>query len=40
MAMAISETKTNLDFNEAREDVIAMALAGYCENHLHVSPDR
>jgi len=34
------KVQTNLDFNEAREDVLAVALAGPHANHLHLAPDR
>jgi len=30
----------NLDFNEVRDDGVAVALAGLCANHLHLIPDR
>jgi len=32
--------QTNLDFNEARDDGVAVASAGPYENHLHLSPER
>ena len=32
--------KTNLDFNEERDDGVAVASAGPCANHLHLTPDR
>ena len=32
--------KTILDFNEARDDVIAVASAGPYANHLHLALDR
>jgi len=31
---------TNLDFNEARDDGVAVASAGLHANHLHFAPDR
>jgi len=31
--------KTNLDFNEARADGVAVASAGQYANHLHLTPD-
>jgi len=31
--------KTNLDFNEARDDRVAVASAGPYVNHLHLAPD-
>ena len=31
---------TNLDFNEARDDGVAMASAGPYANHVHLAPDR
>jgi len=31
---------TNLDFNEARDNGVAVASAGPNANHLHVAPDR
>jgi len=30
----------NLDFNEARDDLVALASAGPYANHLHLAPDR
>jgi len=32
--------KINLDFNEARDDRVAVASAGPYANHLHLSTDR
>ena len=32
--------KTILDFNEARDDGVAVALVGTYANHLHLAPDR
>jgi len=32
--------RTVLDFNEARDDRVAVALAGPYANHLHLSPGR
>jgi len=32
--------KTKLDFNEARDDGVAVASAGPYANHLHLAPDR
>jgi len=32
--------KTNLDFNEARDDGLAVASAVPHANHLHLTPDR
>jgi len=29
-----------LDFNEARDDVVAVTSAGPYANHLHLAPDR
>jgi len=34
------KSKTNLDFNEARDDRVAVASAGPYANHLHLAPDR
>ena len=34
------KVKTNLDFNEARHDRVAVASAGPYANHLHLAPDR
>ena len=31
---------TILDFNKARDDGVAAALAGPYANHLHLAPDR
>jgi len=32
--------QANLDFNEARDDGVAVASAGPYANHLHLVPDR
>jgi len=32
--------KTNLDFDEARDNGVAVASAGPYANHLHFAPDR
>jgi len=32
--------KTNVDFNEARDDWVAVASAGPHANHLHLARDR
>jgi len=32
--------RTILDFNEARDDTVAVASAGPSANHLHLTPDR
>jgi len=32
--------QTNLDFNEARDDGVAVASGGPHANHLHLTPDR
>ena len=32
--------QTNLDFNEARDDGVAVAPAGPYANHLHLAPDK
>ena len=32
--------KTNLDFNEATDDGVAVASAGQYANHLHLAADR
>jgi len=32
--------RTFLDFNEARDDGVAVASSGPYANHLHLSPDR
>jgi len=32
--------QTILDFNEARDDEVAVASAGPYANHLHLAPDR
>jgi len=32
--------KNILDFNEARNDTVVVALAGLYANHLHLAPDR
>jgi len=32
--------QTYLDFNEARDDGMAVAAAGPYANHLHLAPDR
>ena len=34
------EGQTNLDFNEARDDGVAVASAGPYANHLHLTSDR
>jgi len=34
------ELSTVLNFNEARDDGVAVALAGPHANHLHLAPDR
>jgi len=34
------ERQTILDFNEARDDVVALALAGPHANHLYLTTDR
>jgi len=34
------EMYTILDFNEARDDGLAVAFAGPYANHLHLAPDR
>jgi len=34
------ERLTNLDFNEARDDGVAVASAGPYANHLHLDADR
>jgi len=34
------ESETILDFNEARDDGVALASAGPYANHLHLTPDR
>jgi len=31
--------QTNIDFNEARDDGVAVASAGPYANHLHLTPD-
>jgi len=33
-------TVTNLDFNEARDDEVAVASVGRYANHLHLTADR
>jgi len=32
--------KTNLDFDEARDNGVAVASAGPYANHMHLAPDR
>ena len=34
------EKQTILDFNEARDDGVAVASAGLYANHLHFTPDK
>jgi len=34
------KVKTILDYNEARDDVVAAASAGPYANHLHLVPER
>jgi len=36
----VQKDQTNLDFNEARNDSVAVASAGPYANHLHLIPDR
>jgi len=36
----VPERLTKLDFNEERDDGVAMASAGLYANHLHLAPDR
>jgi len=36
----LKEGYTNLDFNEERDDGVAVASAGPHANHLHLAPDR
>jgi len=38
--LASQKGKINVDFNEARDDGVAVASAGPHANHLHLAPER
>jgi len=40
LAPEIQKGLPNLDSNEARDDGVALASAGPCANHLHLTPNR